>query len=148
MSVGFFLDKTHQPTPEAVRAALGTAYPLWIKIIQFINDQYQMTTELSYGGKNYGWNLWYRKSGKVLASLYPQADYFVAQVVLGKEQVEKALALELGEPVGKMVRETPQFHDGKWLFIPVSIETDERDVEQLLLIKKRPVKQSYHGGNA
>jgi hypothetical protein len=65
----------------------------------------------------------------------------VSQVVLGKEQVEKALGLRLGAKVGNMVRETPQFHDGKWLFIPVTTEIDVQDIEQLLLAKKRPVKR-------
>ncbi|MBA4375940.1 MAG: hypothetical protein C0401_07185 [Anaerolinea sp.] len=64
----------------------------------------------------------------------------MAQVVLGKEQVEKALCLRLGAKVGNMVRETPQLHDGKWLFIPVTTEVDVQDIEQLLLTKKRPVK--------
>ena len=47
--------------------------------------------------------------------------------------------------MGKMVsvkitvRETQQFHDGRWLFIPITTETDVQDVEQLLLGKKRPV---------
>ena len=43
----------------------------------------------------------------------------VAQIVLGSAQVEQALPLELGEAVGTLLRETPQFHDGRWLFIPV-----------------------------
>ena len=142
MAVGCFLDKTSTPAPEAVSAALGTAFPLWQALIQFIAETYQMTTEFSYGGKNYGWNLWYRKSGKALVSLYPQSGSFVAQVVLGKEQVEKALGLELGEKVGRMLRETPQFHDGKWLFIPVENQTDLEDVQQLLLLKKKPSRRT------
>jgi len=42
-----------------------------------------MPDEFSFGGKNYGWNIWYRKSGKSLVSLYPQEKSIVAQVVLG-----------------------------------------------------------------
>ena len=60
--------------------------------------------------------------------------------MLGKEQVEKALTLPLGEKVGSLVRETPQLHDGKWLWIAVTCEADAADVEQLLLVKRRPVK--------
>jgi len=36
----------------------------------------------------------------------------------------------------------PLLHDGRWLFIPVMSETDAADVEQLLLVKRRPVKKS------
>ena len=142
MPVGCFLDKLSPPTPDDLAAVIGPVFPLWHRLVRFIADTYQMEGELSYGGKNYGWNLWVHKSGKSLVSLYPQAGSVVAQVVLGKAQVEQALTLNLGEKVGKLLRETPQLHDGKWLFIPVTDEIDAYDVEQLLLVKKRPVKRS------
>ena len=141
MSISIFDNKVQQPSTDEIETMLGSALPLWNKLIQFIEDNYQMIGDLSYGGKNYGWNMWYRKSGKSLLSIYPQKDHFVAQVVLGKQEVEKALDLELGEHVGRMVRDTPQLHDGKWLFIPVSTEMDEADIEKLLLMKKKPAKQ-------
>ena len=100
-----------------------------------------MIVDMTYGGKNYGWNLWYRKSGRSLVSLYPQENAFIAQVVLGREQVEKALSLSLGENVGRVLHETPSLHDGRWLFIKITTETDLVDVEQLLMLKKRPVKK-------
>ena len=62
----------------------------------------------------------------------------VAQIVLGNVQVEQAMQLELGESVGTLLRETPQFHDGRWLFIPVRTARDAVDVKQLLQVKRRP----------
>ena len=87
-----YIDKNHQPSPQESKEALGPSFPLWERLLQFIEDTYQMPGEFSFGGKNYGWNIWYRKSGKSLVSLYPQDKSIVAQVVLGKDQVEKALA--------------------------------------------------------
>jgi hypothetical protein len=139
MPIGTFLDKEKPPTPEELLAALGSAYPLWDRLLRFIETNYQIPGELSYGGKKYGWNLWYRKSGKTLTTLYPQQDGFVTQVVLGREQAEKTATLELGEKVRRLVNDTPQLHDGTWLFIPVTEETDVLDVERLLLLKRRPV---------
>ncbi len=141
MPIGFFLDKTHEPSAEEIAAALGAAKPWWDRLLAFIAETYQMPGEFSFGGKNYGWNMWYRKSGKSLVSLYPQKDSLIAQVVLGKAEVEQAEALTLGEHVGQVFRETPQLHDGRWLFIPVISAADVDDVEQLLLVKKRPVRQ-------
>jgi hypothetical protein len=141
MAIGIFTDKTHMPTEAEMQAAMGAAYPLWQQLLAFIEEKYQMAGELSFGGQKYGWNVWYRKSGKSLVSLYPQTGSFIAQVVLGKDQVEAALGLALGGKVGRMLRETPQLHDGKWLFIPVSSTGEEKDIEQLLLVKKRPVKK-------
>ena len=139
MPIGYFLDKTQPPTPEELQAVMGSVYPLWQRLLHFIETNYKLPGEMSYGGKNYGWNLWYRKSGKTLTTLYPQRDSFVAQVVLGREQAEKTATLELGEKVRRLVTDTPQLHDGKWLFIPVIEEPDVLDVERLLLLKRRPV---------
>jgi len=76
-----------------------------------------------------------------LLSLYPQKGCFVAQVVLGKTEVEKAMALPLGEKVSWLLCDTPQLHDGKWLFIPASDSADVEDICQFLLVKKRPPKK-------
>ena len=142
MAIGYFLEKTIEPTREEIDAALGASASHWQALLDFIETSFAIPPVFSFGGKNYGWNLWYRKGGKSLVSLFPQRDHFIAQVVLGKEQVEKALTLLLGEKVGSLVRETRQLHDGKWLWIPVTCEADAADVEQLLLVKRRPVKRS------
>jgi hypothetical protein len=142
MSIGVFLDKELPPSPPDLLNALGAKRALWEQLTQFIWDNYQMRGDLSYGGKNYGWNLWYRKSGKSLLTLYPNQGYFVAQIVLGREQVEQALALKLGKNVQTLLVETPQLHDGRWLFIKVKTGRDVKDIQQLLQIKKRPKSQA------
>jgi hypothetical protein len=43
--------------------------------------------------------------------------------------------------VGTLIRETPQLHDGKWLFIPVKTTAELKDVEKLLLLKKQPARR-------
>lgn len=99
MAIGFFLDKEHQPSEEEIDQALGSSLPFWQHVIRFIDDSYAMPGPWSFGGKKYGWNRWYRQSGKSLVSLFPQKDYFVAQVVLGKDQVAQADQIELGSNV-------------------------------------------------
>lgn len=141
MSIGIFSDKDHQPTTQEVFHALGPKRPHWDRLTQFISDNYQMPGLLSFGGKKYGWNVWYRRGGKTLVSLYPQQGYFVAQIVLGKDQAEQALNLKLGKNVRQAVEEAPQLHDGRWLFIKVRSEKDVKDIEQLLLIKRRPRRE-------
>ena len=143
MTVGCFTNRSHQPSPEEIRLALGSLYPLWERLTRFISTNYQIAGEPSYWGPaKSGWNLRYRKKGKALAALYPQKDRIMAQVVLGKAQAERAQSLKLGEKVGKMLREAPQLHDGRWLSIPVLNEADAEDIEQLLLLKTRPTKHA------
>jgi AraC family transcriptional regulator len=143
MTRGYFTDRTHQPSQQEIRSALGSLYPLWERLTRFIEANYQVTGQLSFWGPaKSGWNLRYRSKGKALVALYPHKKSIVCQVVLGKAQAERALALNLGERLGTMLRETPQLHDGRWLWIPVVSQADAEAVEQLLLVKMRPTRGS------
>ena len=139
MTIGYFTDSSHQPLPEEIRLALGSRTPLWERLTRYIETRYQIAGEWStWGPAKHGWGLRYRRKGRALVTLYPQKEMLVAQVVLGKAQAERALALQLGDRASKMLRDAPQLRDGRWLSIPVLTEADAEDVEQLLLVKMRP----------
>jgi hypothetical protein len=141
MTMGTFTDRSHPPSPEEIRLALGARTPLWERLTRFIATRYQVTGEWStWGPVKHGWGLRYRRKGKALIALYPQSEMIIAQVVLGRKQAEQALGLALGEKVGKLLREAPQLRDGRWLSIPVLDQADAGDVEQLLLVKMRPAR--------
>jgi hypothetical protein len=135
------LDKSHPPTGGELAQTLGARLPLWERLTTFIAETYAMRGELSFGGQKYGWNLWYRKGGKSLVSLFPQEGYFVAQVVLGKAEVAQAKTLKMGKNVRGVFDSARQFHDGRWLFIKVRTPKDVKDIEQLLLIKRKPARE-------
>ncbi len=140
MVISCFADPAAPPGPEELDAALADSQPLWAALVHLIEVELDVPGEWNFGGKKYGWNRWYRKGGKALTSLYPQSGGLVAQVVLGREQVEQALAQDLGAELNRLVRETPRLHDGMWLFIPVRSAEVESGVAQLLRIKRPPRK--------
>jgi hypothetical protein len=140
--MGYFTKRTHQPSPEQIRSALGSIHPLWERLTRFVDTNYQVAGEWStWGPARYGWGLRYRRKGKALIALYPQKEMIIAQVVLGKTQAERALSLKLGKKVSKILREAPQLRDGRWLSIPISKEADAEDVERVLLVKMRPIRR-------
>jgi hypothetical protein len=143
MTESCFTDSKHQPTPEEIRLALGSCFPLWERLTTFIKKSYRIEgTWSTWGPAKTGWNLRYRRKGKSLTALHPQQERILAQIVLGKAQVERALQLELGEKISRMLQESPQLRDGRWLFIPVTSESDAKDVEKLLLAKMRPPRNT------
>jgi hypothetical protein len=141
MAISIFGDKTTPPGETDLQELLGALFGWWQRITAFMQETYQLPGQLNYGGKNYGWHLYYKRGSKPLLSLYPQAGGLTAQIVLGKTEVEKALGLPLGATIGKAVRETPAFHDGKWLFLKPESEQDVNDILNLILTKSRPVKK-------
>ena len=58
-----------------------------------------------------------------------------------KEQAAK-MQSEIGPEVRKKMEETPQLHDGKWLFIPVETQREVEDIIHLIGVKQNPRPQS------
>jgi hypothetical protein len=116
----------------------------WVELRRFLVETYDIEPFLQYGGKRYGWNLQHRKGGRPLCEIYPERGSFTALVVLGKKELEQAL--ERMETFGSNVRQdlldTPRHHDGCWMYIrvvdPETCQKDVQDIEQLVLIKKKP----------
>jgi hypothetical protein len=139
MTESHFVKSERQPTREAIRSALGSCFALWERLTIFIEKSYRIEGNWSkWGPAKSGWGLRYRRNGKSLTALYPQRERILVQIVLGKAQAEHALQLELGEKISRMLRKSPQLRDGRWLFVPVTSESDVEDVEKLLLTKMRP----------
>ncbi len=146
MSIGAFTDKAHQPTPEEIFAAIGSGQTAWQQLVEFIRASYSAQEEFRFYGKNYGWALRFRKSGKALVSLYPTAGGFTVQVILSAADTEKALTLKLGKRVQQAIAQANPYPEGRWLFIPVKSAKDVRDIQRLLALKgesSRPQKKVH-----
>lgn len=136
LTLGYFADQNHPPSPGEIQQALGRTFPLWERLIRFIETKYRVEGEWStWGPAKFGWGYRYRVKGKSLIALYPQKDWIMVQIVLGRDQAERALNLMLSEKVSKFLRDAPQLRDGRWLAIPVGESGDAEDVEQLLQVK-------------
>lgn len=137
-------DKTHQPSDAEMLAAIGQPIAAaWTALRQFLKDTYAVTPIYNSGGQKYGWNLQYRLGGRPLSELYPEHGSFTALVILGKAELEQALARldTFGAVVQRALVETPRYHDGCWMYIrvadPATCQQDARDISQLILIKKK-----------
>lgn len=142
MSVGVFTGKAHPPTIEQVFEAIGPKRSAWEELTRFIWDEFSAQGEFRFNGKNYGWALRFRKSGKALVSLYPGQNSFTVQVILGEADTQKARALRLGKHVRQIIDEAHAYPEGRWLFVPVKSAKDIKDVQQLLALKRtaRPTR--------
>lgn len=135
MSKGIFTDKIHMPTNEEVTEMLGGIQPIWQELIRFIEIQCKGKGEFKFYGKNYGWALRFNKSNKSLVALYPSQNEFTVQIILNSMQVEKALEEALVSRIKNIIIDTPEIHEGKWIFINVTSEEDVIDVKKLLLVR-------------
>jgi hypothetical protein len=136
-------NKTRKPTAEEMVSFIGEqAKEAWLEIKRFIKDRYDLVPETIFYGTNYGWTIRYRKGGKTICSLFPEKGGFTVLIVLGKKESEKALSIrnELSAKIHKLLGNTEQLHDGRWLWIRLLTTSDTDDVKKLLQIKRKPKK--------
>ncbi len=137
MSVGAFVDKTHQPLPEELTQALSNASILWQDLAGFLEEGCGCDGDFRFYGRNYGWALRFRKWGWALCSMYPCNGFFTAQVVLSPRLVIEAAELPLSEKTRAALESTKEYPEGRWLYLPVSSRDDVDDVQRLVSLKFR-----------
>jgi hypothetical protein len=132
------MDPECQPSQAEIADALGPVAPLWAALTAYVEESYGVEPTYGRPSKRYGWDVKYRKGGRTLVSLTPDAGRFTALVVLGAAEAEAVADIELGTHVRTLFEATDQLHDGRWLFVPVESERDVRDLEALLTLKRKP----------
>ena len=136
-------DKTHEPSEEEMENIIGEeARGSWLEIKEFIKDCYGLEPETLFYGVKYGWTVRYRKSSKTLCSLFPEEGGFTVLIVLGGKEAEKAFLMrdELSSKIQKLLGDTEQLHDGRWLWIRLLTASGTDDIKKLLQIKRKPKK--------
>ena len=107
----------------------------WEKLVGFIRTYYVM--EELWDGKEI---LKFRKSGKTLVSLSVQENRLNALVIFGKAEREKfdAVRDNFSDYILNYYDNSRTYHDGKWMFIDVDINTNIDEIIELIKIKKKP----------
>jgi len=137
------IDKARKLTEEEMVSFIGErAEEAWLEMRRFIEEHYDFVPETVFYGAKYGWTVRYRKSGKTLCSLFPEKGGFTVLIVLGRKESEKVLSMrdELNSKIRKLLEDTKQLHDGRWLWIRLLTTDDTDDIKKLLQIKRKPKK--------
>jgi len=116
------------------------AYAFWTEVSSWIAQSYPdvFSPEWLFGGKKHGWSLRYKKS-KSFCTFVPEKNQFAIVIVFGADErarVEKIRA-ELLPTTLEAYDQATTYHDGKWLYLQVNSESVIRDVQRLLVVKRK-----------
>ena len=140
MSTSAFIDKSRQPTEKEIVSALSSAYPNWVSMLSEIRKIERTQEDFKYMyGKPYGWAIRFRVRGKLLASLYPNQNHFLVQIILNPKQLDEAQEIQLHPNAKEAIQKANPYPEGKWLFIKVEGKRDMEDIRELLKLKTRKV---------
>ena len=132
MSWGVFTDKEIKPSDKHVYQSLGGVKPLWDTIVSFVEEKYGVNGEFIFYGKNFGWALRYRKSGRVLIALYPGNEEYTVQIILNKNQIEEVMESNITLETRELIERTTMIREGKWLYLKVDKEGDLDEIKTLI----------------
>ena len=133
------------PTAQELNHIMGeNIFRSWCDINDFILKNYNMDILWDSGGKTGIYELKYRKSGKTLCALYPKEQGIRVLIILGKVERDKFenSREDFSEYINNFYDNTKQYHDGKWLYLDMINDEIVKDIEKLLLIKKKPNNSS------
>ena len=134
-------EKEKEPTDEDIQKFVGARFAEdWIGLKAYLENNYDFSPETVFYGKKYGWTIRYRKSGRTLCSLFPEAGDFTVLIVLGKKEIEKVEEVlnELCTALREQFNNTDQLHDGRWLWIRMSSVESLEDIKEILQVKRKP----------
>lgn len=135
MSYGAFTDRTSRPGEAEIETVLAGAVTLWKELVAFIEGSFSVRSDWKFYGKSYGWSLAYKRSGKALVSLYPDAGSFTAQVILKDDQIAQVpRELTISELRAAIERAKP-YAEGRWIFLPVVSERELEVAKKMIEIR-------------
>jgi len=133
------LNKELVPNIKKIKQTIGNDVSLfWDDIWNYIKDAYGINPELMFYGKKYGWCHRFRKSSRTLCTIFPEIGSFTILITLVKKEIDKLDFKNLSEYTKNIFNNTPQLHDGRWLWIRVLKADIISDIKLLLKSKRKP----------
>jgi hypothetical protein len=120
-----FVDAARRPTDEAVRTALGRAWPRWSNLLELADG---FATEWTFGGRG-GWMLKVFDRRKALLYLVPLRDTLRVSLTIREAEREAFLADPVLAPLHDAMRAARRYPEGYALYFDVSGETDTGPLE-------------------
>lgn len=119
-------------------------FVIWTKLCELIETKYDMERLWNSGGKAWKYEYKYRRGGKTLCALYAKENCCGLMVIFGKDERAKfeANRKAYSAEVQKIYAEAKTYHDGKWIMFELKDTSLFPDMENLLLIKRRPNRKT------
>lgn len=136
-----FPDRDTPPTSAQFAAAAGAGRERWDRLDGWARETYGVLGEPIFFGRDSGWCLRYRRSGKALFTLIPHGDGFRALVVVGPSAWAGAADVELSAVTRAAWDAAHPYPDGRWLWLEVGDDQVARDIERLVELKSPPPRR-------
>lgn len=108
-----FIGKTAQPTPEKLRAALGTSAKAWAQLVDELATHYGVAVQewKSYSLKS-GWALRLLRKKRTIIYLSPCEGCFRIAIILGDTAIKSLREGQLSKRLADLIQNAPKYPEG------------------------------------
>lgn len=136
--------KQEQPTLADIERFIDS--PLWNGLCNWAEERYAVSPKIEHSTCSGapGWNVKYKKGGRSLCTLYPDAGAFTALVTVGvKEAPEAELLLPTcSDYIRELFARSGSLNGARWLMIRVTDPAVLTDVKKLVSLRVPQKKNS------
>lgn len=138
MAYGCSVERADRTDLGSAEQVLGAARPLRDALLDELRRHTRSQPAWRFCGRNYGWALAYKKSGRALAALFPDDVRLTVLVVLAAGQSDAALSdPAVSQATRTRISSLPRFNEGCWAFVSVTDEGSLADARELIAIRAR-----------
>lgn len=131
-----FIGKSKPPTNEELAVTLGTAKPLWERLLSELVAELKLTDqEWNTSSPKLGWSLRVKSSERIVVYLAPLDGSFRASFALGEKAVKAALGMGLPASVVEVIKNARKYAEGTAVRIEVRTPADIEVVKKLVRAK-------------
>lgn len=141
-TLGALLDRETMPSVEDFAAACGPERGWFDRLVRWLETTYGAVGEPLFSGRESGWTLRFRRSGRALLTLMPLEDGRLrVLVVIGPSAWRAVAGTPLSEPIRDAWASAYPYPDGRWLWPIVDSEAVLEDIERLVALKSPPPRR-------
>lgn len=131
-----FLDKSHMPEDADLAKVLGRAKRHWDSLqAHALDADPAASPRWTYESKKSGWTFAVRGKRRNLLYLKPFERRFTVGFAFGEKAVQVAEQSDLPDHVVEMIRQAPQYPEGRGVRLEVATAADVKIAKRLLAIK-------------
>jgi len=131
-----FIGKAECPTDEELTAELGTAKPVWDRLLQELADEQDLVIrEWNSYSRKAGWSLRLKRGERNIVYLSPGRGMFMASFALGDNAVAAARRSKLPKHILEIIDAAKRYAEGTAVRLDIGQSDNIAPVKKLVAIK-------------
>lgn len=130
------MEKAVQPAESNLMEKLGSAYPRWNDLRNWIlNYLKNATEEWSFPGKKYGWSFRIKSKKRNIIYFIPCEGFFLVAFVFGQKATDQIINSDISQNIITELMNARVYVEGRGIRIDVKDDSNLNDIKTLIRIK-------------